>query len=75
MAQVGTLGDIVFKVSEKTVQTFDGLQIESKTNYAKHTRHNKKPLLEFQYNDTDTASLNCCNQYPSKQLRNFICTL
>lgn len=56
MAQVGTLGDIVFKVSEKTVQTFDGLQIESKTNYAKHTRHNKKPLLEFQYNDTDTAS-------------------
>ena len=27
MAQVGTLGDIVFKVSEKTVQTFDGLQI------------------------------------------------
>ena len=45
MAQVGTLGDIVFKVSEKTVQTFDGLQIESKTNYAKHTRHNKTPLL------------------------------
>lgn len=54
--KIGTLGDIVFKVSEKTIQTFDGLKIESKTNYAKHTRHNKKPLLEFQYNDTDTAS-------------------
>lgn len=56
MAQIGTLGDIVFSVSKNTVKTFDGLQIESKTNYAKHTRHNKKPLLEFQYNDTDTAS-------------------
>lgn len=56
MAEIGTLGDIVFKVSQKTVKTFEDLQIESKTNYAKHTRHNKKPLLEFQYNDTDTAS-------------------
>lgn len=56
MAQIGTLGDIVFTVSAKTVQTFDGLKIDSKTNYAKHTRHNKKPLLEFQYNDNDTAS-------------------
>ncbi|TGY93442.1 phage tail protein [Petralouisia muris] len=54
--KIGTLGDIVFTVSEKTIQTFDGLKIESKTNYAKHTRHNKKPLLEFQYNDTDAAS-------------------
>lgn len=56
MAKIGTLGDIVFTVSQNTVKTFDDLQIESKTNYAKHTRHNKKPLLEFQYNDTDTAS-------------------
>lgn len=54
--KIGTLGDIVFKVSAKTIQTFDGLKIDSKTNYAKHERHNKKPLLEFQYNDTDTAS-------------------
>lgn len=56
MAKIGTLGDIVFSVSRKTVKTFDGLQIESKTSYAKHERHNKKPLLEFQHNDTDTAS-------------------
>jgi|GEM_PF-1182770 len=54
--KIGTLGDIVFKVSDKTVRTFNELKIDSKTNYAKHTRHNKKPLLEFQYNDTDTAS-------------------
>ncbi len=56
MAQIGTLGKIVFSVSANTVKTFEDLQIQSKTNYAKHTRHNKKPLLEFQYNDTDTAS-------------------
>ena len=56
MAKIGTLGDIVFTVSANTVQTFEGLKIDSKTNYAKHTRHNKKPLLEFQYNDNDTAS-------------------
>ena len=56
MAQIGTLGDIVFSVSQNTIKTFDDLQIEGKTNYAKHTRHNNKPLLEFQYNDTDTAS-------------------
>lgn len=56
MAKIGTLGDIVFTVSQSTVRTFDGLKIDSKTNYAKHTRHNKKPLLEFQYNDNDTAN-------------------
>ena len=54
--KIGSLGDIVFMVSKKTIRTFDGLQIDSETNYAKHTRHNKKPLLEFQYNDTDKAS-------------------
>ncbi|HCS04686.1 hypothetical protein DW172_01440 [Agathobacter rectalis] len=57
MAEIGTLGDIVFKVSANKVRTFDDLKIDSKTNYAKHTRHLKKPLLEFQYNDADTASL------------------
>ena len=52
-----TIGDIVFCVSKNTIKKFVGLQIESKTNYAKHTRHHKKPLLEFQYNEADTASL------------------
>lgn len=56
MAKIGTLGGIVFKVSNNTIQTFKDLQITSTTNYAKLTRHNKKPLLEFQYNDTDGAS-------------------
>lgn len=55
--KIGTLGDIVFTVSEKKVKTFNNLQIESAASYEKHTRHIKKPLLEFQYNDTDKASL------------------
>ena len=56
MAQIGTLGDIVFNVSQNTVKTFNDLQIQSQVNYAKHARHNNKPLLEFQYQDTDTGS-------------------
>lgn len=56
MGQIGTLGDIVFKVSRETVQTFEDMQIESKVNYAKHGRHLKKPLLEFQSKDTDKGS-------------------
>ncbi len=56
MGQIGTLGDIVFTVSQNTVKTFKDLQIESKVEYAKHKRHLEKPLLEFQNQDTDTAS-------------------
>lgn len=56
MAQIGTLGDIVFSVSQNTVKTFESLKMDSKTSYAKLTRHNQKPLLDFQYNDTDIAS-------------------
>lgn len=56
MANIGTLGDIVFSVSQNTVRTFEGLQIESSTSYAKHTRHLQKPLLELQYSENDTAS-------------------
>lgn len=32
MAEIGTLGDIVFKVSANKVRTFDDLKIDSKTN-------------------------------------------
>ena len=69
MAQIGTLGDIAFTVSQNTVKTFKDLQIQSQVNYAKHTRHNKKPLLEFQYKDTDTGSFTI---YLSAFLKNFL---
>ena len=56
MGQIGTLGDIVFKVSRETIQTFEEMQIGSKVKYAKHERHLKKPILEFQSKDTDSGS-------------------
>ena len=43
MAEIGTLGDIVFKVSANKVKTIDDLKIDSKTNYAKQTRHLIEP--------------------------------
>lgn len=53
---LGSLGGIVFSVSKNKVKTFENIQIESKVNYAKHTRHNRKPLLEFQNVELDMIS-------------------
>ena len=47
MAQLGTFGDVVFKVSDKKVRTFDGLHWKISANYATHDRHLKRDLLEF----------------------------
>ena len=47
MARLGTLGGIVFSVSDKKVQTFDDMSLESSVKYHTHNRHLKKPLLEF----------------------------
>ena len=39
MAEIGTLGDIVFKVSANKVRTFDDLKIDSKPErYRRETR-------------------------------------
>ena len=56
MGQIGTLGDIVFKVSKETIQTFENMQLESKVKYAKHERHLKKTILEFQGMENDKGS-------------------
>ena len=47
MAKLGTLGKIVFSVSDRKVQTFDDMSLESSVKYHTHNRHLKKPLLEF----------------------------
>lgn len=52
MGKIGSLGDVNFSVSDSTVKTFQSMKLDAKTVYATHTRHNLKPLLEFQYNDT-----------------------
>lgn len=56
MAQIGTLGKVIFQVSDKTVQTFKGLKISSSVSYSETKRHLKKPLLEFTNPDLDKAS-------------------
>lgn len=56
MAKLGTLGKIVFSVSDKKVQTFDDMSLESSVKYHTHDRHLKKPLLEFGGPDSDKMS-------------------
>lgn len=57
MAIIGTLGDIVFEVSQNKVNTITSVEWNSSANYASHDRHLKDPLLEFTGNDNDTFSL------------------
>jgi phage protein U len=56
MATFGTLGDIVFSVSRKQIQTFDGLKWDSSAKYAGHERHLKDVLPEFTGLDADKIS-------------------
>ena len=56
MAIIGTLGDIVFSVSKKQVNTFEGLKWESSAKYAAHDRHMKETLIEFVGLDADKIS-------------------
>jgi len=53
MATIGTLGNIVFAVSRRQVNTFDGMKWESSAQYAEHNRHLKDVLLEFTGTDAD----------------------
>lgn len=56
MAVIGTLGDIVFSVSQNLVSTFDGLKWDTSAKYASHDRHLKETLLEFTGNEADTIT-------------------
>jgi phage protein U len=56
LAAIGTLGDIVFSVSRKQVNTFDKMKWDSSAKYASHERHLQETLLEFIGTDNDTIS-------------------
>lgn len=56
MATLGTLGDIVFSVSDKKIQTFRDMSLESSVKYYTHDRHLQKPLLEFGGMESDKLS-------------------
>lgn len=47
MAKIGSFGDLVFSVSERTVRTFDGMSWDFSADYATHDRHIKADLLEY----------------------------
>ena len=44
MAEVGSFGELVFKVSDKTVKTFDEMSWDFSSKYATHDRHIKADL-------------------------------
>lgn len=44
---VGTLGNIIFEVSDEKIKTFKSLNLSKKANYATHNIINKKGLSEF----------------------------
>ncbi|MDR1158364.1 MAG: phage tail protein [Oscillospiraceae bacterium] len=56
MAQVGCLGDVVFQVSDKAVETISNVQWSGSARYGTHQRHLKDALTEFVGLDPDTIS-------------------
>lgn len=53
MGMVGCLGDIVFTVSSKKVETIDNVQWSGSARYSTHQRHNNNALTEFTGRDPD----------------------
>lgn len=56
MAQIGSFGDLTFKVSDKFVRTFDGMSWDFSAKYATHDRHIKADLLEYMGPEIETIS-------------------
>ena len=47
MARIGSFGDLVFSVSDKTVRTFDSMSWDFSADYETHDSHIKADLLEY----------------------------
>lgn len=56
MAQIGSFGDLTFKVSDRLVRTFDGMSWDFSAKYATHDRHIKADLLEYMGPNIETIS-------------------
>lgn len=50
---VGSLGGVVFSVSDKTVRTFKSLSWKTSATYSVHKMHGRKSLLEFTGQEPD----------------------
>ena len=53
MAVVGCLGDVIFRVSDQTVETINNMQWSGSARYSTHQRHNNHALTEFTGLDPD----------------------
>lgn len=74
MAKLGTLGKIVFSVSDRKVQTFNDFSMETGAKYYTHERHLKKPLLEFGGMENDKLTFSMYHSVflgvkPEKQIK------
>ena len=56
MARIGSFGDLTFKVSDKSVRTFDGMSWDFSAKYATHDRHIRADLLEYMGPEIETIS-------------------
>ena len=56
MAKIGSFGNLVFSVSDRTVKTFDGMSWDFSADYATHDRHIKADLLEYMGPGIETVS-------------------
>ncbi len=56
MARIGSFGDLVFSVSDKTIKTFDNMKWDFSAKYATHDRHIMADLLEYQGPEIETLS-------------------
>jgi hypothetical protein len=45
--KIGTFGDLVFTVSDETVQTFNNMEWTQTAEYATHNRHLQRDIVEF----------------------------
>lgn len=57
MAKIGSLGDIVFEVSSKTIKTMQSVKWSGKSNISTHSRHLGKSLAEFTGVDASSMTL------------------
>ncbi|MCL2357478.1 MAG: phage tail protein [Defluviitaleaceae bacterium] len=56
MANVGTLGNIVFSASSRKISTIDDITWSNSAQYASHNRHLRATLLEFTGTDAGSIS-------------------
>ena len=57
MGMVGCLGDIVFTVSDRTIETINNVTWSGSARYATHQRHGTHALTEFTGLDPDKMKL------------------